>query len=329
MRSHRNTNFIIKLIFSTLLWIVFFTYNIPDTNDYPQPYYPTPIIEETPYPLPEPIDTTPPIHLSPEDQISTLYNLFEPYRAEEKYTTITSETQQQHIDRICGIFTSLCESIVFTDPSTQDTMILRITLWTIIQLQEDRRGDTIWFKSLHWIHIKNDPTTSRWYANHNHIVINYANMTLWEYKEVLTHEIGHIVDLWVIKWSWSLYNRLYTEFNKIRFLENDPSLLFYALSRQSETTKTLWSNKYEFCGLYALKNPFEDRAECFNLYINHNEYFQSLASKNPILQQKYNFIAQWFDMPSSTRHTDIPYKRSNLYRYRDTTKIANAASSTD
>jgi hypothetical protein len=40
-----------------------------------------------------------------------------------------------------------------------------------------------------------------------------------------------------------------------------------------------------------MTNPFEDFAECFNLYMNHNAYFRSIAQNNIILTQKYNFIA--------------------------------------
>jgi len=40
-----------------------------------------------------------------------------------------------------------------------------------------------------------------------------------------------------------------------------------------------------------MTNPFEDFAECFNLYINNQSFFKFIASKSKTLAQKYNFIA--------------------------------------
>ncbi len=320
MRSDRSRQLMIKFIFTTLLWIVFFTYNIPDTNDYSTKSYDEIIIKQE---TPEQIHHTPPIHESSEEIINSLYELFTPYRSERDYLTLTPALQATHIERVCHELTTLCKSIVFTQPWAEDQTRLWITLWTIITIQKYRIWETIWFDALHGIHIKNDPDASRWYANHNHIVINYANMSVGEYREVLTHEIWHIIDLWKLQWKKRTYNTQYTEFNKIKFAIDDPSLEFYALSWDSETIRKPWSNKNEFCGLYALKNPFEDIAECINLYLNHNNYFQSIAQHNTILQKKYDIISQWFDPPTTTRATTPIYRRSPTHRYRDTTKITN------
>jgi hypothetical protein len=41
-------------------------------------------------------------------------------------------------------------------------------------------------------------------------------------------------------------------------------------------------------------DPFEDFAECFNTYLNHNSFFKQIAKKNSSLEKKYNFIADFF-----------------------------------
>ncbi|MDR2190631.1 MAG: hypothetical protein LBP53_05625 [Candidatus Peribacteria bacterium] len=43
-----------------------------------------------------------------------------------------------------------------------------------------------------------------------------------------------------------------------------------------------------------MTDPFEDFAECHNLYLNHNNLFQSLARNNPSLKEKYNFFANLY-----------------------------------
>jgi len=55
------------------------------------------------------------------------------------------------------------------------------------------------------------------------------------------------------------------------------------------------SQSEDFCSGYGMTNPFEDFAECFNLYLNHNSYFAYLAKNNNALADKYNFFANIFD----------------------------------
>jgi hypothetical protein len=44
-----------------------------------------------------------------------------------------------------------------------------------------------------------------------------------------------------------------------------------------------------------MSDPFEDFAECFNLYLNHNALFKYFAQNNKdTLGKKYNFIATLF-----------------------------------
>ncbi len=72
-----------------------------------------------------------------------------------------------------------------------------------------------------------------------------------------------------------------------------------------------------------MSDPFEDFAECFNLYINHNSFFKESAKINPILRKKYNIIASIFSGKYISANTqDLVYIKTNTSRRpRDTTKI--------
>ena len=70
-----------------------------------------------------------------------------------------------------------------------------------------------------------------------------------------------------------------------------------------------------------MSDPFEDFAECHNLYLNHQDLFKSLAKNNPTLKEKYNYFANLYggdylaNSPLSFR--DLHADR----RARDTTRI--------
>ena len=44
-----------------------------------------------------------------------------------------------------------------------------------------------------------------------------------------------------------------------------------------------------------MTDPFEDFAECFNLYLNHNQLFRLMARSDTTMGKKYNTIAGIFD----------------------------------
>nr|MBR6099979.1 hypothetical protein [bacterium] len=44
-----------------------------------------------------------------------------------------------------------------------------------------------------------------------------------------------------------------------------------------------------------MSNPFEDFAECHNLYLNNRKLFRSMAAESSILKNKFNFFANLFD----------------------------------
>lgn len=118
-------------------------------------------------------------------------------------------------------------------------------------------------------------------------------------------------------------NKSFTEFNKAVFPIDDPSLLFYKLSRTSEDIRTKDASKKNFCSGYGMTNPFEDFAECFNLYINNQSFFKFIATKDKILAKKYNFIASLLQGKYREKNTQAIalLKENTARRPRDTTKL--------
>jgi len=55
-----------------------------------------------------------------------------------------------------------------------------------------------------------------------------------EYFQVLTHELGHIMDLGALQGMSRAKNVRFTEFDKVVFAIDDPSLEYYRYSRTSE-----------------------------------------------------------------------------------------------
>ena len=86
----------------------------------------------------------------------------------------------------------------------------------------------------------------------------------------------------------------YTEFGAVQFAADDRSVDFYALSWKDEYKRHALSSSSDFCSGYGMSNPFEDFAECLNLYLNHNALFRLWAADNSALEKKYNLFAALF-----------------------------------
>jgi len=173
---------------------------------------------------------------------------------------------------------------------------------------------------VYYIKLQKDKSWRRWYAWHHSIVMNIKkNMTYKQFLEVLTHEIGHIIDLWIIEWDSWFKDWTYTEFWKKSFAKNDKSLEFYKLSWNSEKIKNPYSYAKDFVSGYALTDPFEDFAETFNMYVNHNAVFIKMTKESNILKKKYNFINNIMNWNYLSSDRNFKYKKD--FRPRDSTKM--------
>lgn len=62
--------------------------------------------------------------------------------------------------------------------------------------------------------------------------------------------------LWIIEWTSQILNKQYTEFGEPIFKEDDNSIWYYALSRDSENKRKLSSKKIDFCTTYSNDKSF-------------------------------------------------------------------------
>lgn len=132
-------------------------------------------------------------------------------------------------------------------------------------------------------------------ATASRITINLASMgEKSEYRGVLTHEFGHVVDLGSLQGKSKHKDQNYTEFGKIKFSIDDPSLEYYRYSRESEEVRKELAKQKDFCSGYGMTNPFEDFAECHNLYLNNATLFRKMAKESQVMKNKYNYLANLF-----------------------------------
>jgi hypothetical protein len=186
---------------------------------------------------------------------------------------------------------------------------------TIITTKKDIR------KTIKFITINKEKWVSRWYATHNTLTINYGNMTYQEFVQILTHELWHIIDLWIIEGNSSIKDKRFTEFEEAVFSEDDKSIGYYALSWNSENNRKKESKKIDFCSIYGMTNPFEDFAECIQIYLNHHAYFINIKESSNILEKKYEFIKRLFWNQYIYDNYTSNNKNNIEERYRDSTRM--------
>ena len=193
-----------------------------------------------------------------------------------------------------------------------NTIAQNIQIW----LDIDDQLESMILNSSYW--------STRGSATRDTVTLNLWAVTSYvEYLWLISHELWHIVDLWVIKWYSTEKDENFTEFGKKVFSIDDPSLSYYALSWNSETVRKPEAVKEDFCSWYWMTDPFEDFAECHNVYLNHNAIFRERAKVNDTMRQKYNFFANlynWKFLFSSSSDLDR-FNSNNSRRPRDTTKM--------
>ena len=226
--------------------------------------------------------------------------------------------------KLCSKYNTVCKKItrswVFNDQDKATkfayvTYLLKYMDWSI------KRGETP-SKALAQMLINEAKWNRRWSANHSTVTVNlwwmnYSN----EFFQVISHEMWHIVDLWWLQWVSKKKSANFTEFNKEVFAIDDPSLEYYKYSWSSEKVRKADMTREDFCSWYGMSDPFEDFAECHNLYLNHHDYFHKIALANNTVKNKYNYFANlygWKYINDSEAHYE---DRDNSYRARDTTKL--------
>ncbi len=227
------------------------------------------------------------------------------YQIDEQQDTVNSwdehgaaRTISQKLASICALHEDWCRKIVRSWNLSDYDKIGYVSQYFVIFDFLDRSLVEWWDikKEFKTLVINSNAGKRRWWATWSKITINLDSFTdLSQFWQVLTHEFWHIVDLWVLNWnSWSKDSD-YTEFWKVKFSIDDPSLEYYKYSWNSEDIRKSSAVEKDFCSDYWMSNPFEDFAECHNLYLNNRKLFRSMAAESSILKNKFNFFANLFD----------------------------------
>lgn len=235
--------------------------------------------------------------------------------------------EELNFQTICNT-TKICEKITFNgDFNDTEKYVYTDRINQILSfIDKNSSGSKVIEDVIVTIEINKDKGDRRGYATRDKIIFNLGSVkSSREFWELSTHEIGHVTDLGYLQWTAARKDKNFTEFGKIVFAINDPSLLFYRLSRNNETIRKAETKKKDFCSGYGMHDPFEDFAECFNLYTNHNSFFKHIARTNSILKKKYNAIAKVFHgQYINTNKQDLTLVQSDTSRRpRDTTKLVN------
>lgn len=226
--------------------------------------------------------------------------------------------------QLCSKYPNICNKISRAGTFTDNDKSLKFAYITYLLKRLDA-SITRWkdpSKALLAMLINEKSWVRRWSASRTTVTINlwwmkYDN----EFFQVISHEMWHIVDLWGLQWTSNQKSQNFTEFNKSVFALDDPSLEYYKYSRTSETVRKSWMTKEDFCSWYGMSDPFEDFAECHNLYLNHHDYFRKIAMNNSTMKNKYNFLSNLYGW-KYINDSEAKYEnRDNSYRAWDTTKM--------
>ena len=260
------------------------------------------------------------------DEVTQFDYLNNDNRMEENFENIEDEDHgsSSAFTKMCNKYKTICDKISRVGTFTDEDKSLKFAYvaYLLRKLDDNILRGKNPSDALLAMLINENKWTRRGSANWNTITINlwwmkYDN----EFFQVISHEMWHIVDLWWLQWSSNEKNPIFTEFNKAVFAVDDPSLEYYKYSRSSETVRKSWMTKEDFCSGYGMSDPFEDFAECHNLYLNHHDYFRKLAKNNNTMKNKYNFLSNLYGWKyinnSEAKYDDW----TNSYRVWDTTKI--------
>ena len=235
-----------------------------------------------------------------------------------------AENRQSKYDNICNNWTSLCEKISYSNVSDKDKYFYQWIISLVIS-KLTNFGNLAVIDTLQNIQIDWSNWDRRWYAGRTKIYMHPKDINSYrEFMDVFSHELGHVVDLWVLQWTdQNPLDQKYTEFSRAVFYTDDPSINFYKISWSNENTTYKITSYKDFVSGYGMSNPFEDFAECHNMYINHQDAFAKMAENNTQLKSKYEYLQKLYQSNYLQNDTKNLTKISKniARRPRDTTRI--------
>ena len=272
-----------------LLWIIFlFSQNSEHQGD---------VINDSAWAIPEfrvmsDIDTT-----QIDKKIETRKTQL--LESSESKTILSDDIYASRIREICGVYDDICQRMVMVDDFTLREVynFTLITAYLVTQIDAhtllDVAGIRNTLSSIRFQNSNEDITRGK--AWHRNIIINTYDMRdIIELFEIVTHELMHVFDLWVlVDHSWEK-STTYKEFGKKSFGINDRSLRFYSISREDQTRKRNSFTHSHTISHYSQTNTFEEFAEFGNAWINHHVPLLAMAREDPILLKKYLLFRELF-----------------------------------
>jgi hypothetical protein len=228
------------------------------------------------------------------------------------------------LEQLCWLYSDLCNK-TSREGSYDETELLTyqlLMIYLIKQMDQRLTSDTTVRTTLSVLKHFQDSQWRRWSAWHTNIKLNTEKILSYqEYWEVLTHELGHIIDLGVVQGTTRSKDTFFTEFGQVQWAIDDPSLNFYSVSRQAENIRKKQASFKDFVSGYAMQWVYEDFAESLNMYFNHHALFVKLAQENSALQAKYTFIQDLMGGKYFREDTHNVASLTSESRPWDTTKI--------
>jgi len=139
------------------------------------------------------------------------------------------------------------------------------------------------------LEVRKSQHRSRGLANSKMVILNTESISSQdELQAVFTHEMGHVVDLGMLKPNGRTKSVFWTKGTQV--FKGDPSIDFYQLSWSDHNSRKKSAMRKDFISGYAMSSPYEDFAESYLFYRLHGEKFRNIAVESPALQAKYNFM---------------------------------------
>lgn len=305
-----------KVLWVALAVFLWLTVNIPDTGETDQ-------VVQFDY-LETPTSSEHFANAEVEDILASILAILDEGSVESNASNSSTSSKATDFDSLCSSEKTLCNITTFNGSfsDTEKFSYLKQLQFLITELDNSAKRGNALKESLKIFVVNKAKADRRGSAGWSKITLNLGGMKYDnEYFQVLTHEMGHIMDLGSLQWASKTKHSNFTEFGKSVFAIDDPSIEYYKYSWQSESIRKSWVKKQDFCSGYGMSDPFEDFAECHNLYLNHQDVFKSLARINTSLKNKYNYFANLYGWTYLSNSILSPNDLSSDRRAWDTTRI--------
>lgn len=137
-------------------------------------------------------------------------------------------------------------------------------------------------------YVRYDNPSQRGLAGKSSIIVS-GNVPDDEFRALLVHEYGHIMDLGCLRGTKQSGASAFRDGSEIIFAD-DPSVAFYAISWSDSKTRRPESRGADFVSGYAQWDPFEDLSETVTAYVLHREGLLALAEENAAVAAKVAWL---------------------------------------